>query len=149
MRSAAIWLAAFLPGSALAATLEVAWAPPPAAVDGYQVERRVDAPGSRFVPFVRVSRERTRFVDGGLEAGVRHCYRVRGVRGLRVSPPSAELCDAASTKESRGVAPAAEDVASPPAEVQPRAAAAGPSQPAAGDVPAPTLLRVGEARASR
>jgi protein TonB len=53
--------------------------------------------------------------------GVRYCYRVRGVRGARVSPPSPELCSVA-TEPAREPNPAPEEAAPlvPPLDTSPQ-----------------------------
>jgi TonB family protein len=79
-----------------AAELVVAWAPLAVSVEGYQIERRVDAAGNEFTPIARVGSDGLRFVDRSVSTGVRYCYRVRGVRGTRMSPPSPPLCNVAA-----------------------------------------------------
>jgi TonB family protein len=87
---------------AAAAELVVQWAPLAETVEAYQVERRRDEAGQAFTPVARVGGSETRFVDRAVSAGIRYCYRVRGVRSGRMSPPSAPLCNVAS---ERAVAP--------------------------------------------
>jgi TonB family protein len=109
-----------LAAGARAADLKVEWAPLAVAVDAYQVERRVDDPGESFVPLVRLPGDSTQFLDRGVTAGIRYCYRVRGVRGARTSPPSPPLCsvavDAAPSvsPEPQAEAPPAPEAAEPP-----------------------------------
>jgi TonB family protein len=98
-------LAAGLPASGRGAELVVNWAPLAVTLDGYQIERRVDDPSSAFEPIARVEADATRFVDRELSAGVRYCYRVRGVRGERLTPPSQPLCNAAADSPVRSAAP--------------------------------------------
>jgi TonB family protein len=107
---------------ALAAELVVAWAPLGVTVEAYQVERRVDDAGESFKPIARVAAGETRFMDRSVEAGVRYCYRVRGVRGERQSPPSPPLCNVAS----ESMAAAAPAIATEPAATAATTAAATP-----------------------
>jgi protein TonB len=95
---AVVLLAIVTSAPARAAELVVAWAPLAAAVDGYQIERRVDEPGEPFKPIARVASSATRFTDQSVSPGVRYCYRVRGVRGYEMSPPSPPLCNAAAER---------------------------------------------------
>lgn len=103
--------------AAPAAELVVEWAPLPAAVESYQVERRVDGAGDDFKPIARIAGDVTRFTDQNVVVGVKYCYRVRGVRGERQSPPSPPLCNVASGPTA-AAAPAAErePAAAPPPE---------------------------------
>lgn len=119
-----------------AAELAVEWAPLAVAVESYQVERRVDAPGEEFVPLVRVSARETRFLDRHVAAGVRYCYRVRGVRGERYSPPSPPLCSVAAEAKP---APPADSVSRPadPETVGPGGAAAAARAEEPTHAPAP------------
>jgi len=96
--------------SARAAELVVEWAPLAVAVESYQVERRVDDPSESFRLIARVSGDATRFSDRSVRLGVRYCYRVRGVRAERMSPPSPELCSVA-TEPAREPEPAPEEAA--------------------------------------
>jgi TonB family protein len=105
-------LALLCASPAFGAELVVEWAPLAATVEGYQVERRVDAPGERYAPLARVGPDATRFSDRGVSAGVRYCYRVRGVRGYAVSRPSPELCSTAA--EPRAPEPEPEIAGAPP-----------------------------------
>ena len=104
--------------AAAAAELVVEWAPLPGEIEGYQVERRVDAPLESFKPIARVASSAARFTDGSVTPGVRYCYRVRGIRGDRISPPSPPLCNLAPE------APAPEVAADPPAPLVVEAAPA-------------------------
>jgi len=88
-------LAICLSGSALGAELLVEWGRLDVEVDAYQVERRLDIANEPFTPIARVDELETRFRDRDVKIGVRYCYRVRGVRGAQVSPPSPELCSVA------------------------------------------------------
>ncbi len=113
-------LLALLAPAVRAADLVVEWAPLAVSVESYQVERRVDDPRAAFVPIARVAGDVVRFIDTHAAAGVRYCYRVRGVRGLQVSPPSPELCSvaieraAAAPSAAQEPAPEAQPVAAPP-----------------------------------
>jgi protein TonB len=89
-------LADVLAARAGAAELVVQWAPLAAPVEAYQVERSAEGDAERFAPVARVPGNATRFTDRDVRPGVRYCYRVRGVRGERVSPPSPPLCNVAS-----------------------------------------------------
>ena len=89
-------LFALAPSASLGAELLVEWVRLAAALDGYQVERRVNSPGAPFKPIARVDAFETSFRDREVQVGVLYCYRVRGVRGEQVSPPSPELCSAAT-----------------------------------------------------
>ncbi len=81
---------------ARAAELVVAWAPLAVRVEAYQVERHVEGAREDWKPIARVGAAETRFIDRGVNAGMRYCYRVRGVRGYQVSPPSPQLCNLAT-----------------------------------------------------
>lgn len=105
-------LALLCAGPALAAELVVEWAPLAAKVEGYQVERRVDATGESYAPLARVGPDATRFSDRSVSVGVRYCYRVRGVRGYALSRPSPELCSVAA--EPRAPEPEPEIADAPP-----------------------------------
>ena len=105
--------------SARATELVVAWAPLSVSVDAYQVERRPEDAGGAWRPIARVGGGETRFTDRSVTAGVAYCYRVRGVRGERFSPPSPSLCNIAAER------PAAEPVV--PAELEPVAVAPAPA----------------------
>jgi len=94
-RVACATFAVLVPGAALAAELLVEWARLSAELDGYQVERRIGGPPDEFTPIARVDAFETQFRDRDVREGVRYCYRVRGVRGELVSPPSPELCGVA------------------------------------------------------
>jgi TonB family protein len=83
---------------ARAAELLVEWAPLAVRVESYQVERRVDEPQAAFAPIARVGSDAVRFTDRSVVVGVRYCYRVRGTRGGRMSPPSPELCSVATER---------------------------------------------------
>lgn len=109
-----------------AAELVVQWTPLAVSVEGYQVERQIGDSGESFEPIARVGGGETRFTDRGLRAGVRYCYRVRGVRGERVSRASTPLCSVAL--ERAAPQPAAAEGA-PPADVAsaPSAVASTPS----------------------
>lgn len=85
-----------LASAAGAAELKVEWAPMTVTLDAYQIERRIGESGEAFVAFVRVPGDSTSFIDRNVTAGVRYCYRVRGVRGQRMSAPSPELCSVAT-----------------------------------------------------
>jgi TonB family protein len=116
-RSLALALLALgVSAAAHAAELVVAWGPHAAPVEGYQVERRIGGPVGEFKPIARVAASATRFVDRSVSAGVRYCYRLRGVRGERLSSPSAPLCNVAREAPPAAAAPAAAPVptAQPP-----------------------------------
>ncbi|HEY8119962.1 MAG TPA: TonB family protein [Myxococcota bacterium] len=98
---------------AQAAELVVEWAPLAARVEAYQIDRRVDDPGEEWKPLARVGGDATRFTDRSASAGVRYCYRVRGLRGYQMSPPSPPLCNVASEAVA-AVAEAAEPAPEPP-----------------------------------
>ncbi len=130
-RSLAFALLASAASAARAAELVVAWAPLAVAVDGYQVERRVEGVGGEFVPIARVGGDATRFTDRSVSAGVRYCYRVRGVREWRRSPPSPPLCNVASEQPPGEAAPIAAEAA---------ASAADPAGEAAPPAPEPGVV---------
>jgi TonB family protein len=92
---------------AAAVELVVRWAPLAVPVDAYQVERRRDEGEEPFTPVARVGGGETRFVDRSVTTGSRYCYRVRGVRSGRVSPPSPPLCNVASEPVRARPAPGA------------------------------------------
>lgn len=117
-RGLAIALLAGTTSAAGAAELVVAWAPLAVAVDGYQVERRVDDGREDWRPIARVAAEATRFTDRSVSAGVRYCYRVRGVREWRRSPPSPPLCNVASDRPPAETAPLAATSATPAPEAR-------------------------------
>jgi TonB family protein len=103
--------------AAPAAELVIEWAPLSGTVESYEVERRVEDAGEEFKPIARLDGDTTRFTDRGVVAGVQYCYRVRGVRGERRSPPSPPLCNVAS-EPPPAAAPAvlSEPAAPPPPE---------------------------------
>lgn len=118
---------ALLAGSASvgsAAELVVNWAPLAVPVEAYQIERRVEDGQREFTPIARVGGDATRFADRGVTVGVRYCYRVRGLRGYRTSPPSPPLCNTA-----RESAPTPELVAEPEVEPEPESRAAPELRP--------------------
>jgi len=92
-------LGVLLSSSAFDAELLVEWGRLSAEVDGYQIERRLGIANDPFEPIARVDTFETRFRDRDVKVGVRYCYRVRGVRGDQVSPPSPELCSVARESE--------------------------------------------------
>lgn len=94
-------LALLVPRAAAAAELLVEWGGLDVEVDAYQVERRLSLENEPFTPIARVDAFQTRFRDRDVKVGVRYCYRVRGVRGDQVSPPSAELCGVAREAEAK------------------------------------------------
>ncbi|HEU4427775.1 MAG TPA: energy transducer TonB [Myxococcota bacterium] len=94
-------LATFLSAGALAAELLVEWGRLDVEVDAYQIERRLGIANEPFTPIARVDAFETRFRDRDVKVGVRYCYRVRGVRGDQVSPPSPELCSVAREAEPK------------------------------------------------
>lgn len=122
-RSLALALLAGAASAASAAELVVAWAPLAVAVDGYQVERRVGSTGDEFVPIARVGSDATRFTDRSVTAGVRYCYRVRGVRELRRSPPSPPLCNVATERAAPDATGGAVEPPAPASAVEPDATA--------------------------
>jgi TonB family protein len=97
----------FAAAAASAAELVVEWAPLGVKVEAYQVERRVDGAGEEFKPIARLAGDATRFTDQNVVVGVKYCYRVRGVRGERQSPPSPPLCNVAG-ESTAAAAPAVE-----------------------------------------
>jgi len=99
--------------AAPAAELVIEWAPLSGTVESYEVERRVEDAGEEFKPIARIAGDTTRFTDRSASAGVRYCYRVRGVRGERRSPPSPPLCNVASEARAEA-APAVERETAPP-----------------------------------
>ena len=103
---------------ARAAELLVEWAPLAVSVEAYQVERRIDEPQAPFTPIARVAGDAVLFTDRSVVAGMRYCYRVRGVRGRQTSPPSPELCSVATER-----AAAAPIAAAPQPETEPVRAA--------------------------
>ena len=108
---------------ARAAELLVEWAPLAVSVESYQVERRADDSQAAFAPIARVGGDAVRFTDRSVVVGVRYCYRVRGVRGPQMSPPSPELCSVATER-----AAAAPTAAAPQPEPEPvRAALPAPA----------------------
>jgi TonB family protein len=129
--SGSAWLAALLCAApASGAELVVRWARLAEPVNAYQVERRIDVRGASFEPVARVDGTTTRFVDRAVIDGVRYCYRVRGVRGERISPPSSPLCNAA--RESSVENP---PVSSPAPAPLPEAETATPPSPGDGGDP--------------
>ena len=130
-RVASATLAVWIPGAAIAAELVVAWERLRVPVEGYQVERRVADARDEFEPIARVDAGATRFTDRAVRAGVRYCYRVRGVRGTRTSPPSPPLCNVATepTAESAEQTPiAAEPQSVPEARTAPESQAPIPAE---------------------
>ncbi len=134
-----------------AAELVVEWAPLAIEVESYQVERRIDAAGEGFKPIARVGGAETRFIDRNVTTGTRYCYRVRGVRGVRVSPSSPPLCNLATEATGavgKGVPPEGAPVAEPAAAAVLPAPAAEPAVAVVDPAPAPELAPAVSARAA-
>ena len=115
-------LAALVAMPAAGAELVVEWVPPNTRVEAYQIERSSDDAGEEFKPVARVGGSETRFRDRAVIVGTRYCYRVRGVRGGRLSRPSAPLCNVASERVAAAEPAAA---AEPLAGAEPVAPARG------------------------
>jgi TonB family protein len=112
LRAAAVGIG-FVAAAAPATELVVEWAPLSGTVESYEVERRVEDAGEEFKPIARLSGDTTRFTDRSVSAGVRYCYRVRGVRGERRSPPSPPLCNVASEATAEAAAAVEREPAAP------------------------------------
>jgi TonB family protein len=100
-----------LAAAAQGAELVVQWRPIAGGANAYQVERRPGDWASTFLPIARVDGGATRFLDRTVTPGVRYCYRVRALRGGRMSRPSRELCSVATERPG----PASEGASAVPA----------------------------------